>query len=305
MVRLLVDTCCDLFEEDKKNKNLDIVSLNVIIDGKSYRDQKEIKTQDIVELMFEGTMPGTSQVLPGDFKTYFEEQAEAGNEVVYLSFSGALSGTYQTARMILDQVQEEYPDFKAYIVDSKQSGGPIGLMAHELLELIDEGADAKELSSAALALRDHAFYLFTMQNLKWLSKGGRLGKVTATLGDMLKIRPVILVKDGVMDVIGKVRGDKKAMSILKDKFVSMICGYKDQIVGVGIADEKTCRPLTERTVAFLKEIGIKGYEIAQIGTVLAAHLGTTGTGVFFWDQNPKEIMKESGITAGGELLSYA
>lgn len=299
MIRLLVDTCCDMLEDYRDHPNLDIISLNVIIDGKSYRDQKEIKTEEIVEIMNKGIMPGTSQVSPGDFIDYFTEQARQGNEVIYYSFTKELSGTYRTALMALDQVREEYPDFRACVVDSKQSGGPIGLVANELLDMIDQGATLEELEKAATAFSDHTFYLFTMQNLRWLAKGGRLGKATAHIGDLLKIRPVILVRNGVMEIIGKVRGNKKAIKVLSDMLDKMTKTYRKQRVGIGICDEETCRPMTEQMEAIVEDMGFESHERAKIGTVLTAHLGMTGTGVFFWDKDPKEIMKEKDLTVAG------
>lgn len=85
-------------------------------------------------------MPTTSQVLPEDFRNYFTEQAKAGNDVLYLSFTSKLSGTYELGRMILKEVKEEYPDFNCVIVDSLQSGGPIGLVA-------DPGAKALSITA--------------------------------------------------------------------------------------------------------------------------------------------------------------
>lgn len=302
MIRLLVDTCCDMLESHRDHPNLDVVSLNVIIDGKSYRDQKEIGVEEIVDVMNQGIMPGTSQVSPGDFIDYFTEQAQQGNEVIYFAFSKELSGTYRTALLALDQVRERYPDFRACVVDSRQSGGPIGLVANELLDMIDQGATLEELEKAAQVFNRHTFYLFTMQNLRWLAKGGRLGKATAHVGDLLKIRPVILVRDGIMEVIGKVRGDRKALKILSDRLERMTAASRAQLVGIGVCDERTCLPMTEKMEKIVEEMGFSSHERAKIGTVLTAHLGMTGTGVFFWDQDPKQIMREHALTVGGKTI---
>ena len=306
MLRLLTDSMCDMPLDLQTHPNMDMVSLNVVLeDGTSLKDKTEITIEEINEMLKEGIMPTTSQVLPEDFRNYFTEQAKAGNDVLYLAFTSKLSGTYELGRMILKEVKEEYPDFNCVIVDSLQSGGPIGLVAAQLLKLIDQGATLDELEKAAYAFRPHVHFLFTMQNLKWLSRGGRIGRAAAYVGDLLKIRPVIDVDEGVLKVIGKVRGDKKALSIIQGRLEELLSDYRDQKVGIAIVDEETCRPLTNRMEAIARSEGITKFEEAQIGTVLAAHLGVTGTGIYFWDRDPNQIIRESGITCGGEIPDYA
>ncbi|MGI6108364.1 MAG: DegV family protein [Eubacteriaceae bacterium] len=306
MLRLLTDSMCDMPLNLQTHPAMDMVSLNVVMeDGTSLRDKTEITIDEINELLKKGIMPTTTQVLPEDFRKYFTEQAQAGNDVLYWSFTSKLSGTYETAKMVLEQVKKEYPDFNCEIVDSLQSGGPIGLVAVELLKLMDDGASLQELVKAAYAFRDHVHFLFTMQNLKWLAKGGRLGKTTAYVGDLMKIRPVISVEDGVMKILGKVRGDKKALSVIEANLDKMLSDYRDQLVGIAVVDEATCEPLTERMEAIAESKGLTRHERVKIGTVLASHLGVTGTGIYFWDEDPNQIIRESGVTAGGHTPEYA
>lgn len=126
------------------------------------------------------------------------------------------------------------------------------------------------------------------------------------VGDILKIRPVIDVDEGVLKVIGKVRGDKKALSIIQGRLEELLSEYRDQKVGIAIVDEETCRPLTNRMEAIARRgKGSQNSRKLQIGTVLAAHLGVTGTGIYFWDKGSNQIIRESGITCGGEIPDFA
>ncbi|PKM49632.1 MAG: DegV family protein, partial [Firmicutes bacterium HGW-Firmicutes-6] len=128
MIRLLVDSMCDLPKDYVNHPNLDMVSLNVIIEGVAYRDKREIDLDGMNKFMEQGIVPTTSQVNPGDFMEYFEDCAKNNVECLYLAFTSKLSGSYETSCLILKDVMEKYPNFKCQIVDSLHSGGSIGLI---------------------------------------------------------------------------------------------------------------------------------------------------------------------------------
>lgn len=292
MVRLLIDSMCDMPEAFQKHPKVDMIPLNVIVEERSYRDKVEIHLEEIHAYMRQGIMPGTSQVSPGDFKKRFEAYAEAGDEVLYLAFTSKLSGSCQTGRMILREVQEAYPDLRCIVVDSLQSGGSVGLIAMELIRLLDAGADLPLLADAAEKLKTHAQFYFSVQDLKWLNKGGRVSKGVAVVGDFLKIRPVVYVDQGELNIIGKVRGDKKAVAALVEKVLDKIGDYRDQTIGIAYADPMECQELIVSLQNKLKMAGMPDTAPVPIGTVLAAHLGLRGIGAYFWDERPEVILRD-------------
>lgn len=206
MIRLLVDSMCDLPKDFANHPKLDMVSLNVIIEGVAYRDKREIDLDGMNKFMEQGIVPTTSQVNPGDFIEYFEDCAKNNVECLYLAFTSKLSGSYETACLILKDVIEKYPDFKCRIVDSLHSGGSIGLIAVELLKLLDQGKDLDYLAAAAVKFIPHAHFYFSIEDLNWLYMGGRVSKGTAVVGGFLKIHPIVSVEDGELKIIGKSRG---------------------------------------------------------------------------------------------------
>ncbi len=288
MIRLLVDSMCDLPKDFANHPKLDMVSLNVIIEGVAYRDKREIDLDGMNKFMEQGIVPTTSQVNPGDFIEYFEDCAKNNVECLYLAFTSKLSGSYETACLILKDVIEKYPDFKCRIVDSLHSGGSIGLIAVELLKLLDQGKDLDYLAAAAVKFIPHAHFYFSIEDLNWLYMGGRVSKGTAVVGGFLKIHPIVSVEDGELKIIGKSRGMKKAQKTIIDKTAENIVGYLDQ--NVGIAYTGSMKPVEEYEAA-LRLMGVKKIEPVPIGCVLAAHLGLQGTGIYFLDTPPEEILK--------------
>ncbi|MEO1816744.1 MAG: DegV family protein [Acetobacterium sp.] len=288
MIRLLVDSMCDLPKDYVNHPNLDMVSLNVIIEGVAYRDKREIDLDGMNKFMEQGIVPTTSQVNPGDFMDYFEDCAKNNVECLYLAFTSKLSGSYETSCLILKDVMEKYPDFKCRIVDSLHSGGSIGLIAVELLKLIEQGKDLDYLAAAAVEFIPHAHFYFSIEDLNWLYMGGRVSKGTAVVGGFLKIHPIVSVDEGELKIIGKSRGTKKAQQTIIDKTAENIVGYLDQ--NVGIAYTGSMKPVEVYETA-LRLMGVKNIEPVPIGCVLAAHLGLQGTGIYFLDAPAEEILK--------------
>jgi DegV family protein with EDD domain len=288
MIKLLVDSMCDLPMEYINHPDMDMVSLNVIIEDKAYRDKREIDLETMNSFMEKGIVPTTSQVNPGDFIEYFERYAKNNIDCIYLAFSSKLSGSYETARLVLKDVKESYPEFKCEVIDSFQSGGGVGLIAVELLKLIEKEEDLNYIVEAAKKIIPHTHFYFSIEDLNWLYMGGRVSRGTAIVGSFLKIHPIVSVESGELKIIGKARGHKKAHRLILEKVSENIKGYLEQ--NVGIAYTGSIKAVQEYEEA-LRLIGVDNIEPVPIGCVLAAHLGLQGTGIYFLDQSPIEILK--------------
>lgn len=288
MIKLLVDSMCDFPKKYQNHPKVDMVSLNVIIEGKAYRDKREINLTEMNKFMEKGIVPTTSQVNPGDFIAFFEEYAKNDIECLYLAFTSKLSGSYETARLVLKEVKEKYPNFKCRIVDSLQSGGGVALIAVELIKLLEQGKDLDYLEEAAVKLILHTHFYFSIEDLNWLYMGGRVSKGTAVIGGFLKIHPIVSVEDGELKIIEKVRGNKKAHKIVMDNVAENIKKYLGQ--KVGIAYTGSMKPVEEYSDQ-LRKLGVSDIEPVPIGCVLAAHLGLQGTGIYFYDDAPGNILK--------------
>ncbi len=279
-MKLLIDSMCDLSEAYRNHPKLDMVSLNVIIEGKVYRDKRDINLEQMNEFMRQDIVPTSSQVTPSDFYDYFEAYAKKGQACLYLAFSSKLSGSYATGQLVLKDVKHKYPDFQCEIVDSRQSGGGIALIAERLLDAMDEGKKLEELVTMAEKIIPHTRFFFSIEDLNWLYRGGRISKGTAVVGGFLKIHPIVSVEEGELKIVGKFRGSKKAQKKIIEMVSEEIVDNLDQ--RVGIAYTGAMKAVDEYREA-LVTMGVKRIEPVPIGCVLAAHLGLQGTGIYFLD----------------------
>ena len=282
MIKLLVDSTCDFPERFLKEHRIDWLPLRVRLEDKEYADQEEIEVQEVYDAMKQGVMPQTSQPLPGDIIKKLEACGENKDDVIYISFSGKMSGTYQTVHILMEEMSTRYPECRFTAVDSKSGSICIGFMAMEATRLRDEGATYDEILARIRFLADHAEHIFTLTDLNWLVKGGRISKAEGILGNMLNIKPLIHVNDGFIEVYEKVRGQKKLLTKLVDTVEERISDYKQQTIGLVHAEETE---LLHTIREMLKErLGDVQFVETGIGSVLSAHLGLSGIGICFFNK---------------------
>ena len=172
----------------------------------------------------------------------------------------------------MEEMSTRYPECRFTAVDSKSGSICIGFMAMEATRLRDEGATYDEILARIRFLADHAEHIFTLTDLNWLVKGGRISKAEGILGNMLNIKPLIHVNDGFIEVYEKVRGQKKLLTKLVDT-------VEERLVHA----EET--ELLHTIREMLKErLGDVQFVETGIGSVLSAHLGLSGIGICFFNK---------------------
>lgn len=284
MIRMLVDSTCDLPREELALGDVGVIPLQVVLGDAAYRDGETISVQDVYAAMREGILPKTAQPVPEDLITHFEDPCRQGQDVLYLSFSSALSGTCNLARTLMQEVQQRYPRRRMAVVDSRSGSTAIGLMVRRARDLIRRGATFDQTVAALEAMSRSVEHLFTIDDLRWLVAGGRLGRAQGAVGNLLSVKPLLQVRDGSIELIGKTRGRTKALRALVDLFEERSRGVADPVVGISHADD----PEAARTLMNLidERTGPKEYVASPIGSVLATHLGLGGVGVFFFNEDP-------------------
>lgn len=284
MIRLIVDSTCDLPDDMLKKYGILMIPLHVLLQGTDYRDKAEITADEVFSAMRSGILPKTSQVSPGDVFEIFQECCDRGEDFIFLSFSAALSGTYQLAASILLQFQVSNPERNMAIIDSKSGSVAIGLMALQGVKMIEAGYDFETVTRSITDLTEHIEHVFTIADIGWLVKGGRIGKLQGMLGSLLDVRPVLEVKNGLLQVIKKARGSQKALYLVVDTLIERIGSFPEQIIGIAHSDNL---PGAEELKMLLTEkIGAQNFIISKIGSVLGSHLGVGGLGLFFFNQKP-------------------
>lgn len=280
MIKLVVDSTCDLPDDIIKLYDIKILPLRVLIEDKDYLDKKTIQVDEVYSAMRKGIVPKTSLPNPKDIYDLFDEYCSSGYDFIYLSFSSVLSGTYQLAKTILEEFNNRYPRINMEVIDSKGGSTATGLIALYTARLIEDGKqDFESIVKKLLGFINHIEHVFTIADINWLIKGGRIGKAQGMIGNILDIRPILDVKDGTMEVIKKVRGRKKALDTLVDILEERSNNFSNQIIGVSHADDlKTAEELIS---LIKKRLGYKEFIVTKIGSVLGSHLGIGGVGVFF------------------------
>lgn len=283
MIKLIVDSICDLPEEIFEKYDVEILPLRVLINDKEYLDRENITIDEVYAEMRKGVLPRTSQVSPGNIYEIFDKNCEEGNDFIYLAFSSVLSGTCNLAKKIAEEFKEKYPERNIEVVDTKAGAIGIGVIAMQVLKLIESGVGFEKIIEDTYEMVGSIEHLFILEDLNWLMKGGRINKVQATLGTMLDLKPMLQVNNGYLEVIKKVRGKKKSINMLLDLVEERMDGFTDQIIGIGHADDED---IAKEVVKAIKERFGEDAKcvITKIGCVLGAHLGIGGVGVIFFNK---------------------
>jgi DegV family protein with EDD domain len=278
-VKILADSACDLPKDFYAEHNVTLFPLKVHVNDQEYEDVTTIDSKTVYDAIRSGEVPKTSQVSPLLFQEVFTKMAENNEDGIYIAFSSELSGTYQTSVMILDQVKEKYPNFNLTIVDTKCASLGYGLVVREAVRKSEQNGSKEEILKDVLFRSEHMEQLFTVEDLEYLAKGGRVSKASAFLGGLLNIKPILNVEDGKLVPIEKLRGKKKVLRRLIELMRERGTEMNDQVIGISHAD-------TEETALEVKamideEFHPKEVYITSIGSAVGAHTGPGTIAIFF------------------------
>ena len=213
-----------------------------------------------------------------EFYNAFEKFAKDGHDIVAAFISSKLSGTYTTSHIIKDMILEKYPDVKIDLIDSQTSVMALGIGVLEGAKAAQEGKDFDEVSKIVRNTIEESEIIFVPGTLENLKKGGRIGGAAALFGKMLKINPILTVKEGAVVVMDKVRTKKRAI----DKIVEVV---KQDLKQKGIKQAVVCHILAEDEAKDLakrlKEDLDLDSMIGEISAVIGVHVGVKSVGIAY------------------------
>lgn len=279
---LFTDSASDLPKEYYEQHNVVFFPLRVHLNGQEYPDVIGIDPKTVYDEMRKGAAPKTSQVSPNEFYSTFEQYAKNGEEAIYISFSSQLSGTYNTAVMIAEQLREKYPDFKLTIIDTKCASLGQGLVVKKAVEWRDAGVPFGELAEKVENYAKHMQHIFTVENLEYLARGGRISKSSAFIGGLLSIKPILHVEDGKLIPIEKVRGRKKALARMVELMAERGGDFSNKIVGISHGDDWQTVEDVKKLIE--EKLHPKGFDVTIIGSVIGSHSGPGTLAIFFTDK---------------------
>ena len=272
---IVVDSNCDLPPEYIKQHGIEMLPMPFDLDGKAHDGGywQEISPKEFYDALRAGGVAKTSQINPDTFVSIFTEYAKQNKHVVFLVLSSGLSSTAHNAALALQEVKETYPDCQIYVVDTIDA-----TTGHGLLAMLAAGKRAEGLSAgdtaAWLEEKKHSIIgLFTVDDLMYLHRGGRLSKLSAITGSVLGIKPVLnFAPDGTLALKDKVRGRKAALERMVTQLQrSLNSGTKLDTVIVSHTD---CLEDAEAFAAMVKAaVPVKNVIVLMMGPVIGAHLG--------------------------------
>lgn len=280
---IVTDSTANLPEEMIEKYNLKILSLNYYVDDKEYKGYVKGENNDLsafYKMMREKKDIKTSLVNAGDTNDVLEDIVKEGKDYIYIGFSSALSGTFQTVSMVTEELKKKYPERKLYAIDSRAAALGEGLLVHYAIKNREAGMVIEDNAEWILNNRNHVCHWFTVDDLFFLKRGGRISAATAVVGTALSIKPVLHVDDeGKLIPVENVRGRKKSLNALIKHMESSIVEPQKQSVYISHGD---CLKDAEYVAEKIKKLyDVKEVLIRMLDPVIAAHSGPGTVALFF------------------------
>lgn len=282
-VKIITDSAADLPLELLQAYDIDLIPLRVYDEAETeYLDGVTLKSVTLLQKMREGAVYKTSLPSLETFQEKFVSYAKEGNPCIYLAFSSELSGTYQSSVLIKKEVKETYTDLDLEIIDTKCASLGQGIVVLEAAKMAKEGASKEEILNRVAFLMEHMEHIFTVADLQYLVRGGRLSKVAGFIGGLLNIKPILNVDEGKLVPLEKVRGKKKVLSRIVDIMEERGKDLKGQTIGMTHGDDLETAEALKALIT--EKFGCEVFIVNTIGAAIGAHTGPGALTLFFLNE---------------------
>ena len=280
---IMTDSCCDLTDQMARDLELEVLPLTMHMDGQDYPNDlagTAISNQEFYKRIRAGKLATTSAVNVGQFQDAMRRVLESGRDIVCVCFYSALSTTYQSAVIAAEDLRAEFPEAEIHVVDSLSASLGQGLLLYLAVEQKRKGLTAAELAKWVEDNRLTVCHWFTVDDLNFLKRGGRVSATTALLGTMLSIKPIMHTSDeGKLVPVSKARGRKAAIAALLDKIEALSIHPEKQTMFICHADCEEDAKAVAQTIQ--DRFGTPTVHINYIGPVIGSHTGPNTMGIFF------------------------
>lgn len=280
---IVTDSCCNLPETLIEEYQLKIISLVFRADGKQYYGYAKGETfapRQFYTMMRDKKDITTSSVSPQDCYDIFDAELAQGNDVLYIGFSSALSATCATATSVLQSLAEEYPDRRALAVDSLCAALGQGLLVTCAARMRAQGEPIDAVYQWLLQNRLRLCHWFTVDDLFFLHRGGRVSKTAAIVGSMVGIKPVLHVdNEGRLKMVTKVRGRRASLDTLVAKMAAAGDGLAGQTVYIVHGDCEADAIYVQDAIR--ERFGVQDFLVCCLEPVIGSHAGPGTVALFF------------------------
>ena len=274
---ILSDSGTDLTPAIANELDIRIIDLTVIMDGEDPKPDSAVDHKEFYAFLRSKKMARTSAVNPETFSEIMEQYIKDGKDVLYIGFSSGLSNTYNAGRIAAEELREKYPDAKILTSDSLCASLGQGMLVYLAAKKRLAGASIDEVHAWVEATKLHLCHQFTVDDLMFLKRGGRVSAATAAVGTMLGIKPVMHVdNDGHLTKVGTARGRRASIDALFDKTAATVTEKDVMFICHGDCIDDA-NYLAERV---RNELGVKEVIIGYTGVVIGSHTGPGTLAIF-------------------------
>ena len=271
-IKVVTDSTSYITKEYAEKENISVVPLNYEFDGMSYKEGfKGDFDEFFKKLASTKLFPTTSQPSAGEFVEAFENGLRDHDEIIAILISSKLSGTYNSA-MLAKNILE---DKSITIIDTLTSASNLRYLVEDAVEMVKEGKSAEEIKAFIDEKKEKMSVYLTADTLEYLSRGGRLSSIQATVGNLLNIKPIIQLEDGELNLLEKTRGKNKAIAGIIDKIPEDVSKIA---ICHALHYEEALRIQNELREKFPKAL----ISIDELGPIIGAHLGPKAIGFCFY-----------------------
>ena len=290
--KIITDFCSDLTPELAEKLDVEVIPMEVVLEGEEPRPGNEIDVSEFYAKLRAKKSAQTSAATLDAFLKTFETYLAAGEDLVYIGISAGLSCTFASAKLAAQELCEKYRGRKIYLINSRSGSIGEGLAVYLAVEKKREGCTAQETYVYLKDICRRLHSEFTLNDLFFLKRGGRLSTATAVIGSMLALKPLIGVNEkDKLEVLGKARGRKNALLSLVASLEKYVDDPTDSTIAIGHSDcleDAINLEMMIRATWDVKEI-----LVADIGPAMGAHCGPDTVAIFFVKSKRDDLPEEN------------
>lgn len=278
---IFTDSCCDIKPELLQQWGVPYANMTFSFDGedKEYIGT-DISNHDFYDRMRQGAHARTAAINADTFARAFTPILEEGKDILYVAFSSGLSTTVNSAHMAADDLKESYPDRKIVIVDTLAASAGGGLMVYMAIAKKNQGATIEENAAYMESLVPQHCIWFTVDDLEYLKRGGRVSPLVAFAGGVLGIKPILQMDgEGHLVKVSTARGRKKAIEALAEKYAEL--SYEEKNTPIFISHAEAENDAKQLADILMQRHGAEVTLITEIGPVIGSHAGPGTIALFF------------------------
>lgn len=279
---ITTDSNCDMDPKYLAENEVGVIPHYYTVEEEMYGDGKELTIRQFYDALREGKKSVTKASNPDVIRKRFGEYAEQGKDILHISFSSALSSAYDNIVNCANEIMAKNPEMKIIVIDTLSASLGEGIIISKAIEMKREGKSLEETAEWARENSPHLNIQFTVDDLNYLYRGGRLSRSSAILGTVIDVKPILYVnREGELVPFDKVRGRKKVLMTLVDNMAERLGEYKDKQVFIGVV-HGDCEMDARYVVNMITErFGYTDIVIRPIGPSIGVHTGPGAIALIF------------------------